>query len=291
MSATIAKYEFKSGLSLEFEILSMKEMFRKSRAMLTRVHRTNFYHILWFTEGSPMHTVDFVPVQIHTESILFLKKDAVHQFDTHAEFDGYAILFTDNFFCSNQDDFNYLQSGSILFNDLFGLSRIALQEDLTAFRTIFSEIQQELLNSKDQYQEPMLRALLRQFLYLAERNKKKQGFLSVRKDTNFDCVLKFKSFIDEQFITQKQVSHYAQLCNVSEKRLNTATTAILGKAPKVLISDRVMLEAKRLLVHSNDSVKEIGFSLGFDEPTNFIKYFKKHSGVTPLEFRNSNLRE
>lgn len=291
MSANIVKYEFKSGLSLEFEILSMKEMFRTSRAMLTRVHRTDFYHILWFTEGNPMHTVDFVHVQMRPESILFLKKDAVHQFDTHTKFDGYAMLFTDNFFCSNQDDFNYLQSGSILFNDLFGLSRIALQEDLSAFKTIFAEMRQELLNTKDEYQEPLLRALLRQFLYLAERNKKKQGFLSARKDTNFDCVLKFKNFIDEQFISHKQVNHYAQLCNVSEKRLNTATTAILGKAPKVLISDRVMLEAKRMLVHSNDSVKEIGFSLGFDEPTNFIKYFKKHSGITPVEFRNSNLRE
>jgi AraC-like DNA-binding protein len=291
MSANIVKYEFKAGLSLQFEILSMKEMFRKSRAMLTSVHRTDFYHILWFTEGNPLHTVDFVSVQMHPESILFLKKDAVHQFDTYREFDGYAILFTDNFFCSNQDDFNYLQSGSILFNDLFGLSKIALEQDLISFKTVFAEMQQELLNTKDEYQEPLLRALLRQFLYLAERNKKKQGVISTKKDANFDCVLRLRNFIDEQFMIHKQVTYYAKLCNVSEKRLNTATTAILGKAPKALISDRVMLEAKRLLVHSNDSVKEIGFSLGFNEPTNFIKYFKKHSGITPSEFKSFNFRE
>lgn len=291
MSVNIVKYEFKSGLSLEFEVLSMKEMFSKSRAMLTRVHRTNFYHILWFTEGNPMHTVDFIPVQMHPESILFLKKDAVHQFDTHTAFDGYAILFTENFFCSNQDDFHYLQSGSILFNDLFGLSKIALENDSAAFKTVFAQMQHELLNIKDDYQEPLLRMLLRQLLYLAERNKKRQGPISTKKDLNFDYVLKFKNFIDEQFVSQKQVSYYAQLCNITEKRLNTATTAILGKAPKILISDRVMLEAKRLLVHGNDSVKEVGFSLGFDEPTNFIKYFKKHSGITPLEFRNFNFME
>jgi AraC family transcriptional regulator, transcriptional activator of pobA len=285
MPASIVTYEFKSGLPLEFEILSMQEMFRKNKSMLTRVHRTDFYHILWFTKGSPTHMVDFAQVKMCPQSILFLKKDAVHQFDIHTPFEGHAILFTENFFCSNQEDFNYLQSGSMLFNDLFGLSRIALEDDLATFKTIFVGMQQELSHIKDDYQEPLLRTLLRQFMYLAERNKKKQRVVTFRKDANFDYVLKFKNFIDEQFVLHKQVSYYAKLCNLSEKRLNTATTAILGKAPKVLISDRVMLEAKRLLAHSNSSVKETGFLLGFEEPTNFIKYFKKHTGITPAEFR------
>ncbi|MFP5439632.1 MAG: helix-turn-helix domain-containing protein [Bacteroidia bacterium] len=260
-------------------------MFRKNKSMLTGVHRTDFYHILWFTKGSPTHMVDFAQVKMCPQSILFLKKDAVHQFDIHTAFEGHAILFTENFFCSNHEDFNYLQSGSMLFNDLFGLSRIVLEDDLATFKTIFAEMQQELSRIKDDYQERLLRTLLRQFMYLAERNKKKQGVLTFRKDANFDYVLKFKNFIDEQFVLHKQVSYYAKLCNLSEKRLNTATTAILGKAPKLLISDRVMLEAKRLLAHSNSSVKETGFLLGFEEPTNFIKYFKKHTGITPAEFR------
>ena len=49
-----------------------------------------------------------------------------------------------------------------------------------------------------------------------------------------------------------------------------------------------MLEAKRILAHTTESVKEIGYDLGFDEPTNFIKYFKKHSKFTPTEFREQN---
>lgn len=52
-----------------------------------------------------------------------------------------------------------------------------------------------------------------------------------------------------------------------------------------MIDDRVMLEAKRLLAHTQDTIKEIGYTLGYDEPTNFIKYFKKHNGQTPVEFR------
>ena len=67
--------------------------------------------------------------------------------------------------------------------------------------------------------------------------------------------------------------------------MNQATSKVLGKSPKELIDDRILLEAKRLLVHGNKSIKEIGFELGFEEPTNFIKYFRKHIGKTPMEFR------
>jgi len=73
--------------------------------------------------------------------------------------------------------------------------------------------------------------------------------------------------------------------NVSEKKLTNATKKIAGRTPKELIDDRVMLEAKRLLTHTNHSIKEIGYELGFEEPTNFIKFFKKHAAKTPIEFR------
>ncbi|WP_459640649.1 helix-turn-helix domain-containing protein [Flavobacterium sp. CGRL2] len=63
---------------------------------------------------------------------------------------------------------------------------------------------------------------------------------------------------------------------------------MLGKTPKEIIDDRVMLEAKRLLAHTNENVKEISYELGFEEPTNFIKYFRKHSNSTPVEFRESH---
>jgi AraC family transcriptional regulator, transcriptional activator of pobA len=63
----------------------------------------------------------------------------------------------------------------------------------------------------------------------------------------------------------------------------------LGKTPKEIIDDRILLEAKRILAHTTESIKEISYYLGFEEPTNFIKYFKKHASVTPTEFREQNV--
>ena len=99
----------------------------------------------------------------------------------------------------------------------------------------------------------------------------------------------FKDLLETNFKNQKQVNFYAKELIITEKRLNQATSKVFGKTPKEIIDDRIILEAKRVLAHTTESIKEIGYVLGFDEPTNFIKYFKKHSLVTPVEFREKNL--
>ena len=104
-----------------------------------------------------------------------------------------------------------------------------------------------------------------------------------------DTVMEFRDYLEEEFQNNKQVGYYAERLHVTKKRLNLATTDILGITPKQMIDARIILEAKRLLVHTNQSVKEVGFELGFEEPTNFVKYFRKHMDYTPLEFKTQNL--
>jgi AraC family transcriptional activator of pobA len=91
--------------------------------------------------------------------------------------------------------------------------------------------------------------------------------------------------LENQFKELKQVNEYARQLNITPKRLHQVTTEVLDETPKAIIDGRVMLEAKRLLAHTTDTIKEIGFTLGFDEPTNFSKYFKNNAGETPVEFR------
>lgn len=284
MKSNIKKYTFKQGLPQEFELVSLGQLFYKHSEKLTSSHRTGFYHILWFQKGSPIHLVDFNPVKVKPNTILFLNKDTVQRFDKKGGFDGKAILFTDAFFCKTETDTKFLRS-TILFNDLFSVSQIQMGETASLFASLFELMETELKNEKDNLQSDILKNLLHNFLLLSERERRKQGFTEIKKDPDLDYVILFKDLLESNYRKLKRVSDYAKKLSVTGKRLNQATSKILDKSPKQMIDERVMLEAKRLLAHTGESVKEIGFDLGFDEPTNFIKFFRKYSNLTPLEFR------
>ncbi len=284
MKSDIKKYSFKQGLPQEFELVGIGQLYNNHSDTLTTPHRTGFYHILWFQKGSPTHIVDFNPIKIKPDTLLFLNKDTVQRFDKKGGFDGKAILFTDSFFCKTETDIKYLRS-SILFNDLFSVSQIQMSKTASLFAHLFQLMEIELENEKDISQSDILKNLLHNFLLLSERERRKQDFTEIKKGANLDYVMLFKDLLETNYRKLKQVSNYAKKISVTEKRLNQATSKILDKSPKQMIDERVMLEAKRLLAHTNESVKEIGFDLGFDEPTNFIKFFRKHSNSTPVEFR------
>lgn len=284
MDSNIKKYTFKPGLPQEFEIVDMAPLYKMHVDKLTSTHRTGFYHILWFKKGTLTHLVDFKPIEIKPNTILFLNKDIVQRFDGKGEFEGKGILFTDSFFCKTAADTKFLRS-TILFNDLFNVSKIQFQEPPVFLVQLFDLMEAELKIEKDHCQSDILKNHLHNLLLYSERERRKHDFTEAKKGPDLDYVLLFKNLLEDHFKKHKQVGHYAKQLSVTEKRLNQATAKVLGQSPKEIIDERVMLEAKRLLAHTNESVKEIGFEMGFDEPTNFIKYFRKHSKATPIEFR------
>lgn len=287
MTKDIIKYDFKAGLPQEFEIVDLATLYQDFKATLTTTHRAGFFHIIWFQQGSPTHLVDFNPIKIKPNTLLFLNKDTVQRFDDKSKFGGKAILFTDSFFCKTDADTKFLRN-SILFNDLFTVSQFQVQKPSKLFAEILQQMKDELQNTKDDSQADILQNLLHNFLLHSERERRKQNFTEVKKGADLDYVMLFKDLLEAGYKNQKQVNYYAKEIIITERRLNQATTKVLGKSPKELIDDRVLLEAKRILAHTTESIKEIAYQLGFEEPTNFIKYFKKHSLLTPTEFRENN---
>lgn len=289
MTTGIKKYSFKQGLPQEFEIVDLSKFYKRNFDILTTVHRTGFYQIIWIRDGNPTLWVDFKAVQLQPNTVLFLNKDVVKQFADKTPFDGISILFTDSFYCQTETDIKFLRN-TILFNDLLAVSHIQLQDHVKLFDGLLQLMTEELNHTKDNSQANILQNLLHNFLLQAERIRRAQDyFTEIKKGADLDYVMLFRDLLEEHYKKQKQVSYYAGQLLITEKRLNQATTKVLGKTPKEIIDDRIMLEAKRLLAHTNESIKEVGFTLGFEEPTNFIKYFKKHAQTTPTEFRENFL--
>ena len=283
MKSEINQVKFKAGLALEIEVLPIADTVLKHHQTITIPHRAEFYHIFWIQKGIAKYLVDFEPVVVKANSFLFINKDRVQAIDNSSKHDGRLLLFTDNFFAKSAEDTKYLHT-TILFNDLLDIPIINLKSS-TALQTIFNAIETELEQENDVYQYHLLHNLLHNLLLLAERERRKQGFKEIAKGADLDYTVLFRDLLETQYKTLKSVNGFAAQMNVSEKRLTNATTKTMGKSPKTIIDERVMLEAKRLLIHTNLSIKEVGYDLGFEEPTNFIKYFRKHTAKTPIEFR------
>ncbi|MCD8262163.1 MAG: helix-turn-helix domain-containing protein [Bacteroides sp.] len=101
---------------------------------------------------------------------------------------------------------------------------------------------------------------------------------------------RFSDEVERHFRESRNTGFYVQLLGVGEKVLAREVKALTGKTPKMYIDSRVILEAKRLLAHGNGSIKAISIELGFEEPTNFNKYFRKHTTLTPVKFRQKSIK-
>ncbi|WP_299680865.1 helix-turn-helix domain-containing protein [uncultured Dokdonia sp.] len=284
MKEEIIQYDFKEDLPYGFEIVDIKKLYKNNKHHLVKSHRTDFYQIVWFVKGTVKHIVDFQTIDITPNTLLFINKGSVQQFDTNESFEAFSFLFTDDFFCQSEIDATYLKS-TILFNDLFSISKIQIPKTSNSFYMLFQLMEDELAIVNDVYQTTILKNLIHNFLVVSEREYKKQDFIEVVKSKDLQYVLDFKKYLEIHYTSEKTVSFYAEELNITTKRLLKATTKIHGKSPKEIIDYRVILEVKRLLSHTDQSIKEIAFLVGFNEPTNFVKYFRKHNNSTPASFR------
>jgi len=271
----------------KIEILDLSKLYQNSFRNITKPHGLELYQILWFKKGVSKHWVDFNSLEIEDNTLLFLTKNSLQKFDEKGYPKGKLILFSDEFFAESLTDNKYLKR-SILFNDLHSVAKFKLEKESLNLQKIFNQIAQELEQPEDNYQITILRNLLKNFLLYSERERKNSNnFKEIKKDKSLDLVMQFKALLATNFIAHKDVLFYCKTMQVTPKKLNSATTKTLQLSPKSIIINHTLLEAKKQLASTLQNTKEISLSLGFEEPTNFIKFFKKQVGKTPLAFRDS----
>ncbi|KXX68036.1 helix-turn-helix domain-containing protein [Flammeovirga sp. SJP92] len=288
MKEEIKKYDFrKNEDGLEFEIVDLQKIFKEKNHLITTSHRARFYHILWIEKGHGTHYVDFKPIKVEDNTLIFVAQNSVNLYDANGYYEGKSIIFTNDFFCQTKYDFRYITT-SILYSDLYDVAKLSPIINREALELIFHQMNQEVEKKKDQAQKEVLHKLLYLFLLQSERAYREQGIQELEPSLYLTNVINFKEHLEESYKKEKGVKWYANSLNLSEKQLNKSTAEVLSKSPKKIIDERVVLEAKRLLVHTDEPVKEIAYELGYDEPTNFIKFFKRHTTVTPADFRVKN---
>lgn len=283
MANSIQEYHLhkKDYSQLQFEIKSMEAYVEKNYVHCVKPHRHTFYQIIWFESHPSKHFIDFKSHEFTQEVIFFVDQGQVHAFLEGDKPKGHLIHFNADFVPASDADlsynlFNSWQSQPYLFPDEVQKHKLSTLRQLME-----DELQASSFRIRD-----LLGYLLKSFLIIAERSRTgtPSSLLSSR-DAEHQTYLQFQQLLDQHIAKQYPVAWYSEQLNLSAKTLNRITQQVMGKSPGQLIHDRLTLEAKRLLCQANLSVKEIAFDLGFGQATYFTKFFKKHSGHTPQDFR------
>ncbi|WP_430934227.1 AraC family transcriptional regulator [Saccharicrinis sp. 156] len=243
-----------------------------------QAHRLSFNIILIITDGMVRHSVDFETHDLQEGDVMVISKGQIHAFDVHSRYKGYMMLFTEEFMQK------YIASSTIaqinhLYNYFLGQKKINNPDhNQTLIRSLKKELQRNSSTLPN-----VIGALLS--IYLLKMNDENDRSSNFIVNKYLDCFNHFKLLVEKNFSKSRDAKTYAAEMSVSYKFLNQVCKEIVKTTAKAFIDSYVILEAKRILVTTSLSVKETAYALGFDEPTNFLKYFKKHTSCTPAGFR------
>ncbi|HEX7703858.1 MAG TPA: helix-turn-helix domain-containing protein [Kofleriaceae bacterium] len=270
------RHNTKPGLGIE--ILRLADLFARDRdgslpESLALPQRPQFDMVLVGLTGKGTMTIDFTPVPLGAGHVVVFAKNRVQQFVPARGLDAWLIVFSPEF----------LMLGSELRVLSVGWTRPAITPDAADHREILAladQLASEHARPLDAVQPALLSALLGALLLRLERY--------VREDELPPAQLqRFFTILERDCLRTRSVAHFAKAAGISSRRLGELLLEHTGRSTKTVIDERVVLEHKRLLAHTEISVKELAERTGFEEPTNLVKFFRHHTGTTPLEWRTN----
>lgn len=257
----------------------------KSHHFTNLPHKHDFYLIILFTTGEGKHEVDFETFNVKPGTLFVLRPGDMHYWELSDDIDGFVFFHSRDFYdkryvTSSVKDFEF-------YSSFQNSPCVRFEGDTLAnLQSLMLEIVLEN-ESANKLKWEKIHSLITLVYINISRNYK--STYKVKSTAYIQKVRKFEDVIEANFKNIKFAKDYAELLNITEKHLNRITKECFNKTSTQLISERILLEAKRMLMHSEFNVNEISEELGFNDTSYFIRFFKKHMEETPLSFQNSYL--
>ncbi|MFN8285338.1 MAG: helix-turn-helix domain-containing protein [Chitinophagales bacterium] len=264
----------------KFEVALWKKAV--SRYDVSLPHRHNYYEVLVFLKGGGSHEIDFTAYPIKSNSLHFVSANQVHVVKRLPKSEGFSLLFAEEFLGANFQlrDLEFYKPGT---ERALNIS----SSEFKLFKNLLDEIHKEYFSENNRKRE-VLQSLMQVLLIRAQRYYEQLNSTALPAAQNrSQFSAKLEQLIEKNYHLHWRAGDYARALNVSLIHLNNLCKQHFSKSTEALLQERLMLEIKRALVYSNKAVKEICFELNFEDPAYFVRFFKKHAGVTPLEYRKS----
>lgn len=258
-------------------------------AMFRSVQEQAFSSIIWIKEGSVKVKVDYSEFSITAGTILFLSPFQPFVLESQSEIKGVCIDFHPEFFCLLKHQKEIAFCG-LIFNNIYDPPFITINDtEATVFDVLILQLIDEVQKTA-LAQHDILVSILKILMIHASRIKIQQSVAAEipLSDQEHPFILQnLKDAIDAHFREKHSASEYAEVLKISPKSLSKITKTHLNKTLTNLISERIVLEAKRDLYMTGKSVKEIAYGLGFKDEYHFSRYFRNSTNVSPQIYRDS----
>jgi len=275
--------------SERFNVQKMEDIFRATNGVKDKPHRHDYYTVLFVEKAEGVHMVDFNPYTFGDSELHFVSPGQVHQVALSNEPRGTVITFSKDFLVLNNIPREFISNLS-LFKP-FGLAPPMKLDALTKDRlTNVIDDMMSCISKELNYRSRALGALLQLFLIFSNNSVELDKSQTDERDRAVCLIRDFKGLVDSNYNEWHKLGPYANKINVTTKHLSATVKQHTGLTAKEVIQDRIILEAKRMLVYSDFSIKEIAYKLGFKEPLHFSGFFKKAEGVSPTKFREQNAK-
>ncbi|MGA5898418.1 helix-turn-helix domain-containing protein [Streptomyces venetus] len=248
-------------------------------APLERVHRIDFHVVMLFGEGPVRHMVDFTEYEVTAGDLLWIRPGQVHRFSPTSEYRGTVLTMQPGFLPRAT-----VEATGLYRYDLPPLLRPDPAE-LAGLRDSLGQLRREYEDTATlplSLHTAVLRHSLTAFLLRLAHLAASAESVRQRSDSTFTL---FRDAVERDFATNHSVSAYADALGYSRRTLVRAVRAATGDTPKAFIDKRVVLEAKRLLAHTELPIGRVGAAVGFPDAANFSKFFHQHTDQTPAVFR------
>ncbi|GAB2772241.1 helix-turn-helix transcriptional regulator [Rhabdobacter roseus] len=251
---------------------------------IDRPHSHTFYLVMWIRRGSGTHTIDFKTYDLAPNQLYFLTPGQVHSWQLSADMEGYNLYFDAPFFRS--------RFGGRLFQYPFFHSHQhqplleVVEKQAAFFQDIIHATYLEYHHHRATNPE-----LLASYVHILLENATRLYSQQVAPtDTHYyDRLRQYEELLEQHFLSIRQVKDYAALMHLSPNHLNHICRQLLNKTASQLYQERLLVEAQRLLTHTSQTVQEVGYLLGFEDPSYFVRFFKKHTGTSPAHFRQQQV--
>jgi len=252
-------------------------------------HRHDFFEVLFLQKGSGYHVIDDNKYEIKPPCVFFMSPGQAHKLELSHDIEGYIFIFTSDFYLLNRSN----QDSLIEFPFFYTIHQdnppllVNNESDVRFLETLFRQGIAEIEQSGDHISE-MLRAILDLILTTCSARYPLNDNLLNKGKGQF-LVKRFFHLIEENKQKNLLLSDYANIIGVTANHLTQTVKVLTGKTSLQIIKAKQLLEIKRLLVHTNLNISEIGNQLNFQDQSYFSKFFKRETGLTPLQYRGEAL--